>query len=270
MGVPDSCSYDCGGVFDPFVRDCGDLMQRLVDQPISSQMYNFKDRCAQLDPVSIAVALDDAFCDICGDSVLSRGRHVSHSLHDMYCGSYDDDISFSELPAAQVACTADPTCQFVYDGACDGQPYRVCRGPETVSSGSGSCLISQMIDEECDDGAPLPCASLLDNATSLTTNVPVQESSTPRSQTPTAAQTAAWQDAAMASLTAMRTATMEQPTRTPQTRPAALTVRPRAVGMPLSTPTQCVMQVTRPTKQTTSYFPFVSVRSITGQPNNQQ
>jgi hypothetical protein len=154
MGVPDSCSYDCGGVFDPFVRDCGDLMQRLVDQPISSQMVNFRDRCAQLDPVSIAVALDDAFCDICGDSVLSSGRHIwAASLHDTYCNTYDDDISFSELPAAQAACAADPACQFVYDGACDGQPYRVCRGPETVSSESGSCLISQMIDEECDDGA---------------------------------------------------------------------------------------------------------------------
>jgi hypothetical protein len=151
-GVPDSCSYDCGGAFDPFVRDCGDLMQRLVDQPISSQMDNFRDRCAQLDPISMAVALDDAFCDICGDSVLSRGRHVSHSLHDMYCDSYDEDISFTELPAARAACQAEPTCAFVYDQACDGQPYRVCRGPETLSSVSGSCLISQVIDEECDDG----------------------------------------------------------------------------------------------------------------------
>jgi hypothetical protein len=198
------------------------------------------------------VALEDSFCEICGDGVTLTGVYVwfgdgSHLLYNTYCTSRGED-TYTDLPTATAACDAEPSCARVYDSSCGHASFQICLELDYQHSDS-SCLHSRTIDEECDDGANCQWHTLLTTTTadllirSLTASSPMQESSIPRSQTPTAAQTAAWQDAVMALLTAMRTATMGPPTLTPETRPAALIVRPGAAGMPLSTPTKCAMQV---------------------------
>jgi hypothetical protein len=51
--------------------ECGELMTKLMGAATFDEYATFGDKCLQLDPVSLAVALDEAVCVACGDGVVS-------------------------------------------------------------------------------------------------------------------------------------------------------------------------------------------------------
>lgn len=66
-GVPTSCPYRCGRVWTAFHDQCWALVTSFSFYDEGGHFERLSDRCLDVDPVSMALALYDADCSVCGD-----------------------------------------------------------------------------------------------------------------------------------------------------------------------------------------------------------
>jgi hypothetical protein len=111
-GIPDACPYRCGRLWTAFKEGCQTLLGTVFDN--LDHLNRFTGRCLDVDPESLAMALDTAQCAVCGDGVV-RGAEQC-----------DDGAANADAPGA----------------ACRTNCRRAHCGDEIVDPG-----------EECDDGA---------------------------------------------------------------------------------------------------------------------
>ena len=67
-GMPESCPYACGRGWTEFFRDCESVINAMFDN--ADQFSRLTDRCLQVDPVGMTLALAEAVCIVCGDGVV--------------------------------------------------------------------------------------------------------------------------------------------------------------------------------------------------------
>jgi hypothetical protein len=121
-GVPTSCAYNCGRVWTAFREECWSLMTSFDFFDHEGQNFDrLTDRCLDIDPVGMALALYDATCGICGDSL------VSVELGEE-CDAGGDN---SNAPDA----TCRPNCKLPH---CGDQVVDLGRG-ETCDNGPSNC-----------------------------------------------------------------------------------------------------------------------------------
>eukprot|EP01052_Picozoa_sp_SAG31_P000601 SAG31_NODE_17_length_35773_cov_25.999271_26_plen_342_part_00 len=75
-GLSETCTYDCGKVFVPFVRDCDQVLQALkvYDSEHVDTFHAFRDGCLQIDPKTTAMAIHNSVCEVCGDGIVTRSE----------------------------------------------------------------------------------------------------------------------------------------------------------------------------------------------------
>jgi hypothetical protein len=64
-GIPQTCSYQCGRLWTSFYSKCEPLLSKLVDGVASYS--RFTDRCMDVDPMGMALALRNVVCTVCGN-----------------------------------------------------------------------------------------------------------------------------------------------------------------------------------------------------------
>eukprot|EP01052_Picozoa_sp_SAG31_P002560 SAG31_NODE_91_length_26366_cov_6.792211_8_plen_522_part_00 len=86
-GLPEDCSYQCGRIWLDFARACEGLLAQLFGEAAS--YADFTDMCVDMDPVSMAVVISTARCEVCGD-----GMVVGHE-------QCDEGAANSQAPGAE-------------------------------------------------------------------------------------------------------------------------------------------------------------------------
>jgi hypothetical protein len=51
--------------------ECGELMTKFMGEDTFDGFSAFGEKCLQLDPVSLTIALDETVCVVCGDSLVT-------------------------------------------------------------------------------------------------------------------------------------------------------------------------------------------------------
>ena len=67
-GMPESCPYACGRGWTEFFRDCEPVIDAMFDN--AAEFSRLTDRCLQVDPVGMTLALAEAVCFVCGDGIV--------------------------------------------------------------------------------------------------------------------------------------------------------------------------------------------------------
>eukprot|EP01050_Picozoa_sp_SAG11_P023653 SAG11_NODE_4812_length_1758_cov_1.509946_2_plen_178_part_00 len=67
--VPPTCPYECGRIWTSFFPECEPLLTALTGN--TTQFAHFTDRCLDIDPASMAIALHGSICTVCGDGVVA-------------------------------------------------------------------------------------------------------------------------------------------------------------------------------------------------------
>jgi hypothetical protein len=64
-GIPEACPYACGRIWTDFYQECQGVLSKFFEN--LGHFTRFTDRCLDMDPASMAMALYTASCAVCGD-----------------------------------------------------------------------------------------------------------------------------------------------------------------------------------------------------------
>ena len=79
--LPETCSYDCGKVFVPFINRCGAKLALLGNDEATMAGYRaYQSLCLQLDPETMVLAIDRSVCVTCGDGEVSAEEDCDDGL----------------------------------------------------------------------------------------------------------------------------------------------------------------------------------------------
>jgi hypothetical protein len=120
--TPTSCPYRCGRLWTEFYEECQTLLQTFVGD--LSHYTRFSDRCLDMDPVGMAVALRGADCSVCGDGDVSAEKEQC-----------DDGDGNSDEPGA----SCRPNCQPARCGDYIVDPNEDCDPPSEESGCDEKC-----------------------------------------------------------------------------------------------------------------------------------
>ena len=137
-GLSESCDYNCGKLFVPFVQDCGDVL-RSLDAYDEAQALDYQAhhvRCLQLDPKSTVMAIHNSVCQVCGDQIISGEEECD-----------DGDGINSQEPNAN--CRTNCILKRCGDGIiddgeeCDNGPANAVEGTIITEGCSATCSLPQ-------------------------------------------------------------------------------------------------------------------------------
>eukprot|EP01052_Picozoa_sp_SAG31_P007097 SAG31_NODE_334_length_17513_cov_10.799989_5_plen_1508_part_00 len=187
-GLPAVCSYDCGKIFVPFLNQCGETLEKLIAYDDSATMegyHDFQSLCLQLDPATMALAIDGSVCETSGGGAVTSGSsmQVSPEFADaLHPTAFDDCFLTPEEIATSQAAMAFATAyrqatsetlgvsadDIILEGiSTDGDAEPGCAGGGGgVTSGSTALRVSYTV--HC--GGSISCEDVTTSLTNLATN----------------------------------------------------------------------------------------------------
>jgi hypothetical protein len=122
-GVPTQCPYRCGRAWTEFYTGCQSVLSMFFEDV--DQLHTLSDRCLDIDPLSITMALHTASCEVCGDGEMKGNEEC------------DDGDGNSNSPGA--SCRENCRRPYCGDGVVDGEACDL--GPLNSDSPGSACSL---------------------------------------------------------------------------------------------------------------------------------
>eukprot|EP01050_Picozoa_sp_SAG11_P018610 SAG11_NODE_2843_length_2915_cov_1.455966_2_plen_401_part_00 len=73
-GLPETCPYDCGQLYVPFLEQCREVLYTQIehDNATITEFETFSSQCLELDPKTMVMAIHNSVCLVCGDGEIEE------------------------------------------------------------------------------------------------------------------------------------------------------------------------------------------------------
>ena len=147
-GLPELCSYECGKIFVPFLNQCGDKLEGLIeDDETMVGFHAFQANCLQLDPKTMVLAIENSVCQECGDGEVSAGEDC-------------DDGSSGNSDAPNAHCRLDCHLARCGDGILDSGNEECDAGARNSDDMASALTCSEPHCPQCLPDCTRPCPEL--------------------------------------------------------------------------------------------------------------